>query len=124
MVNNTAIPKEHQNISDECHAGGNTNTSGLTHQKDGPFIWDEAQQGQILGMFFYGYVLTQLPGGRLAELFGGKWLFGGGILVTAVFTLLTPLAALQSLANPHSHPFLLYGVRIIEGLGEGVTFPA
>ena len=29
-------------------------------------------------MFFYGYVLTQLPGGRLAELFGAKWLFGGG----------------------------------------------
>ena len=47
-----------------------------------------------------------------------------GILITAVFTLLTPLAAIQSLANPHSHPFLLYGVRIIEGLGEGVTFPA
>ena len=29
-------------------------------------------------MFFYGYVLTQVPGGRLAELFGAKWLFGGG----------------------------------------------
>ena len=87
-------------------------------------------------MFFYGYVLTQVPGGRLAELFGGKWLFGIGknkshmvvllvcfnaiiigILVTAVFTLLTPLAAKHSL-------YLLYAVRIIEGLGEGVTFPA
>ena len=39
------------------------------------------------------------------------------ILVTAVFTLLTPLAAKHSL-------YLLYAVRIIEGLGEGVTFPA
>ena len=29
-------------------------------------------------MFFYGYVLTQLPGGRLAEIVGGKWLFGVG----------------------------------------------
>jgi hypothetical protein len=28
-------------------------------------------QGRILGSFFYGYVLTQVPGGRLAELFGG-----------------------------------------------------
>ena len=27
-------------------------------------------QGVILGMFFYGYVLTQLPGGRLAEIIG------------------------------------------------------
>ena len=31
-------------------------------------------------MFFYGYVLTQVPGGRLAEKVGGKWLFGGGVL--------------------------------------------
>ena len=66
-------------------------------QQDGPYVWDEAQQvlglvmmmmmmlnddvndqGVILGMFFYGYVLTQLPGGRLAEIVGGKWLFGVG----------------------------------------------
>ena len=74
MVNNTAI---HQNSS----------------SPDGPFVWDEAEQGIILGMFFYGYVLTQLPGGRLAELFGGKWLYGLGVLITSVLTLLTPLAA-------------------------------
>ena len=40
-----------------------------------------------------------------------------GVLVTAVFTLVTPVAAHTSLT-------LLYVVRVIEGLGEGVTFPA
>ena len=40
------------------------------------------------------------------------------MLVTAVFTLLTPLAANQKSI------YFLYAVRIIEGLGEGVTFPA
>ena len=40
-----------------------------------------------------------------------------GILITAVFTLLTPLAA-------HTSVGLLTTVRIIEGLGEGVTYPA
>ena len=53
----------------------------------------------------------------MAEIVGGKWLMGVGVLVTAVFTLLTPLAALTNI-------YLLYTVRIIEGLGEGVTFPA
>ena len=38
----------------------------------GQFQWDEAQQGIILGMFFYGYVLTQVPGGRLAEVIGNR----------------------------------------------------
>jgi len=116
MVNNTAIPKEHTAESDSCPNLATNQTNKDQDTSDGPFDWDEKKQGTILGMFFYGYVLTQLPGGRLAELFGGKWLFGIGILVTAVFTLLTPLAANHSLG-------FLYAVRIIEGLGEGVTFP-
>ena len=62
------------------------------------------------------YVITQLPGGRLAEKYGGKRLYGGGVLITSIFTLLTPLAATISLP-------LFVIVRVIEGFGEGVTFP-
>ena len=98
MVNNTAL-------------NYNKNYTEI-NPKDGPFLWDESQQGIILGMFFYGYVLTQVPGGRMAEIVGGKWLMGVGVLITAVFTLLTPLAAVANI-------YLLYTVRIIEGLGEG-----
>ena len=43
------------------------NSTDSTNTNTGHFQWDEAQQGIILGMFFYGYVLTQVPGGRLAE---------------------------------------------------------
>ena len=101
MVNNTAL-NENKNYTELNPAD----------TKDGPFPWDESQQGIILGMFFYGYVLTQIPGGRMAEIVGGKWLMGVGVLITAVFTLLTPPAAL-------TNDYLLYTVRIIEGLGEG-----
>ncbi len=86
-------------------------------QKEGEFVWDEATQGLVLGSFFYGYVLTQVPGGRLAEMFGGKLIYGFGVFITALFTLLTPIAAYYSL------PALVL-VRILEGMGEGVTFPA
>merc|ERR1719282_1228425 len=53
----------------------------------------------------------------VGEKYGGKMLYGVGVLITAVFTLLTPLAANTSI-------YALVFVRIIEGLGEGVTFPA
>ncbi|XP_013788638.2 putative inorganic phosphate cotransporter [Limulus polyphemus] len=53
----------------------------------------------------------------MAEKIGGKWLFGLGVLCTAVLTLLTPLAARLSVGS-------FIAVRILEGLGEGVTFPA
>ena len=53
-------------------------------------------------------LFTKYPGGRLAELYGGKWVLGLGILVTAVFTLLTPIAANTNFG-------LLIAVRVIEG---------
>ena len=30
------------------------------------FDWDSKTQGLILASFFYGYILTQIPGGYLA----------------------------------------------------------
>ncbi|XP_017116101.1 putative inorganic phosphate cotransporter [Drosophila elegans] len=120
MVNQTAIPHSNSSVidADTCplpepnHNGSNPNP-----QREGEFVWDEATQGLVLGSFFYGYVLTQVPGGRMAELYGGKKIYGYGVLVTAIFTLLTPLAAHWDLP-------LLVLVRILEGMGEGVTYPA
>ncbi|KAK3802944.1 hypothetical protein RRG08_051700 [Elysia crispata] len=88
-----------------------------TSSKAGEFHWDEATQGNILGAFFYGYMVSQIPGGWLATRYGGKRVFGLGVLCTSVLTLLTPLAARTSL-------YLLIALRVVEGIGEGVTFPA
>ncbi|XP_064268493.1 sialin isoform X2 [Passer domesticus] len=81
------------------------------------YSWDAETQGWILGSFFYGYIITQIPGGYLASRIGGKLLLGFGIFGTSVFTLLTPLAANLGVGY-------LIAVRALEGLGEGVTFPA
>ncbi|XP_065843595.1 sialin-like [Oscarella lobularis] len=81
------------------------------------FDWDPTTSGIILGSFFYGYIVTQIPGGMLSAKYGAKWVFGLGCLCTTVLTLLTPIAAYQS-------TWLLIVVRILEGLGEGVTYPA
>merc|ERR1719367_1786483 len=114
MVNNTAIATNSSIIDNStCPVAANS-TEGPP--PDGPFAWGAKEQGWILGAFFFGYVVTQLPGGRLAEKYGGKRLYGGGILITSIFTLLTPLAATISLP-------LFVIVRVIEGFGEGVTFP-
>nr|XP_004660547.2 sialin isoform X2 [Jaculus jaculus] len=81
------------------------------------YQWDAETQGWILGSFFYGYIITQIPGGYIANKVGGKLLLGFGVLGTAIFTLFTPIAAdLGAIA--------LIVLRAVEGLGEGVTFPA
>lgn len=77
----------------------------------GEFDWDHKTQGVILGSFFYGYIVTQLPGGLLAEKYGGTKLLGLGMLSTSVLTILTPFAA-----RWHLGAFI--AVRVLEGLGE------
>ncbi|KAH9504502.1 hypothetical protein Btru_062944 [Bulinus truncatus] len=92
--------------------------NGSVDQVIGPeYNWTAQMRGQILASFFYGYIVTQLPGGFLSHRYGGKYVFGIGIFITALFTLVTPLVASWS-------PYLLIGCRVIEGLCEGVAYPA
>lgn len=57
------------------------------------YAWDEYQVNLILGSFFWGYICTELPGGRLAEIIGARRVFGYSMLAASLVTLLTPLAA-------------------------------
>lgn len=116
MVNST-YQNSHSDGSNSNSVSCPQNVVANSTREDGEFKWDESTQGLILGSFFYGYIVTQLPGGYLAGKFGSKWLFGGGVLCTSVLTLLTPIAA-------RANYKLLIALRIIEGFGEGVTFPA
>lgn len=68
-------------------------------------------QGYVLNAFFYGYIVTQIPGGWLSELLNPAWLFGGGIGITALLTLCTAVVARVSLPA-----FLV--LRALEGLAE------
>ena len=53
---------------------------------DGEFIWDSVVQSQIIGSFYYGYIVTQIPGGRLSELFGAKKVLAISMGGTAILT--------------------------------------
>lgn len=64
-----------------------------------------------MSAFFYGYIITQVPGGWLANRYGGKKVLGYGIFITALFTGLTPIAA-------RTHVVFLIAVRILAGFGE------
>ncbi|CAB0004837.1 unnamed protein product [Nesidiocoris tenuis] len=100
-----------------CDFGVNGKISNFPRSNNNEFDWDEQTQGYILSAFYWGYVITHLPGGLLAQRFGGKQTLGLGILSTALLTLATPFAA-RAGAN------WMIAVRLLEGLGEGTTFPA
>ncbi|KAJ8680612.1 hypothetical protein QAD02_016399 [Eretmocerus hayati] len=83
----------------------------------GTFRWDEYTQGIILSSFYWGYVLTHVPGGLLAEKFGAKHVIGLGILFTAILALITPSATYWGGAKA------LILMRILMGLSEGDIQP-
>lgn len=93
------------------------NAEGKTVEKPPEFNWSSETQGVVLSSFFYGYMLTQLPGGYLSLKFGGKNLFGFGVMTTSIFTLFIPVATRANVA-------LLIALRILTGLCEGFVYPA
>ncbi|XP_063598721.1 putative inorganic phosphate cotransporter isoform X1 [Penaeus indicus] len=100
---------------DVCPLWNDTDSGGKI--TEGEFDWGEKTQGLVLGAFYYGYTLTNLLGGRAAEHFGGRLVFGLGATTSSFISLLSPLCARASTG-------LFIASRILMGLSQGVTMPA
>ena len=81
------------------------------------FGLNEKQKGWVLSSVYLGYVISMSIGGILADKYGGKIVLGWGLLLWSIFTMLTPFFA-------HHGFFFLILIRVLMGLGEGITFPA
>lgn len=81
------------------------------------FDWTEKDKQLILGSFFWGYLMTELPGGRLAEVIGGHRVFGHSMLWSSVVTLLIPAFANMGVTA-------MVVSRVILGFLLGASWPA
>lgn len=106
------------NNNSHLNSTNHTNTSQYVSQTDETrFNWSSDQYNAILGSFFWGYVLTELPGGRMAEKIGARKIFGGGMLMASILTVLTPAAA-------YLHYYVILILRAVLGFFLGATWPA
>jgi sugar phosphate permease len=71
--------------------------------------------GALLSAFFWGYLVTQIPGGWLASRIGPSRVIAVAMSLTGLTACLTGLV--------HSLPALLT-VRVVMGLAEGVIWPS
>lgn len=76
------------------------------------YKWDATIKGNLLASFFWGYVITQIPAGQLAQRFGPKILLTGSLFFCSLFTILMPVAAEVGDWG------LLCGTRVIQGLSQ------
>ena len=101
-------------------------------------MWGSVITGDVVGMFFAGYMVFQMPGGRMGEVFGGKKvdicavknfmiiLYSSKVMSLAMggvagLTLLIPSAA--KLGGHTGYPYYLVIVRVLMGLCEAASFP-
>ncbi|TRY59805.1 hypothetical protein DNTS_035234 [Danionella cerebrum] len=81
------------------------------------FTWDPETVGMIHGSFFWGYIVTQIPGGFICQRFAANRVFGFAIVATSTLNMLIPSAA-------RVHYGCVIMVRVCQGLVEGVSYPA
>jgi ACS family sodium-dependent inorganic phosphate cotransporter len=124
MVNQSALKEAHHEVHGPnlSHVGQVCHSEHIdqTHKnsaEDGTLMWTQPQQGLVLGSYFWGYFCTQVPAGRVAEMYGGKWIFFAAIVINIICTLLGPVCATAG------YGYLVF-MRVLMGLGGGLTFPA
>ncbi|XP_017356050.1 vesicular glutamate transporter 1 [Cebus imitator] len=94
-----------------------THRGGHVVVQKAQFSWDPETVGLIHGSFFWGYIVTQIPGGFICQKFAANRVFGFAIVATSTLNMLIPSAA-------RVHYGCVIFVRILQGLVEGVTYPA
>jgi len=81
------------------------------------FTWTPETIGFVDASFFWGYIVTQIPGGFLAAKVSPTKLFGAAIACSSCLNMLIPTATEIS-------PVCVICVRVLQGLVEGVTYPS
>jgi MFS family permease len=76
---------------------------------------NSGQAGEVAGIFFWGYLLLQIPGGYIAERWSAKWLISIMLVAWGLCAIGCGLAQ-----NWHQ----LAAMRLMLGVAEGSVYPA
>ncbi|XP_038054615.1 vesicular glutamate transporter 2.1-like isoform X2 [Patiria miniata] len=98
----------------------NNNTVTINGEKEihfREFDWSPRIVGLMHSSFFWGYIVTQVPGGYLASRVPANRIFCTAIFMSSILNLFIPLAC-------HVHYSMVIVIRVLQGLIEGVEYPA
>ena len=101
-------------ITDES---GKVTSAAKTITYGPKYKWSQDDKAYLLGAFFYTYVIFQIPGARLAERVGAKWILAAASLGSALLSFGAPWAA-----SMHVH--LLSVIRLLMGVFQAALYPA
>lgn len=80
--------------------------------KGGVIEWTNHQQNLVLGAFYPGYFMGHLPAGILSDVYGGRYVFAIGMMISTALTLITPIVVVNT---PY---YITIVLRNMMGLGQ------
>ncbi|KAF6032628.1 SLC17A9 [Bugula neritina] len=88
------------------------------------FGWDKRQQGLVMACFLWGYPITQILGGYMADRFGAeRVILCAGVCWTTI-TLFTPVFPYLSDGSQKSSLSLVIFSRMSQGVLQGMHYPS
>lgn len=84
------------------------------------FGWDHNVLGKVMGSFSYGYMMSQIAGGFLADRFGGGLVLAYCGVIWSALTLLTP--TIVRLSNSPAGAMII--IRMMLGVSQGLHYPS
>uniref|UniRef100_A0AC35U0F3 MFS domain-containing protein n=1 Tax=Rhabditophanes sp. KR3021 TaxID=114890 RepID=A0AC35U0F3_9BILA len=83
----------------------------------GQFEWTGSQQSYIFTAFYFGGLISVIPGAYLCTKYGSKKVVFWGAILNVLGTFLTPSTAI------YFGPYAVIGIRVMMGLGQGILVP-
>uniref|UniRef100_A0A1I8HJL0 MFS domain-containing protein n=1 Tax=Macrostomum lignano TaxID=282301 RepID=A0A1I8HJL0_9PLAT len=91
--------------------------ANVTRNVESDLQWSPSVVGAVESSFFWGYLVTQIPGGIIANKLPATKIFGLAIFTSSFLNLFLPTAC-------HVSFVLVIFIRVLQGLVEGCTYPA
>ncbi|EDV38028.1 uncharacterized protein Dana_GF13752 [Drosophila ananassae] len=110
-------PRTDNSTNSSTESGQDDSAKGLFDAEE-YYKFTESQSSYMLSSFFFGYIVTQVPGGYIAQRYGAKILLMWGLGIAAVMTMISPLSLKLG------GWFALCCVRFAMGLSQGAVHPA
>lgn len=107
----TTLPLREPRTETKFARVSTTTAAARDKQAEPEFDWTPETVGVVDSSFFWGYIVTQIPGGFLAARFPANRVFGSAIATSALLNMLLPIAAKAG----YQYVMLL---RILQGLVE------
>ncbi len=94
----------------KSHVSSNATSNVTLDPNQLKFKWSVAMESAVDSSFFWGYLVTQIPGGFLASVFPANRIFGTAIACSAFLNMFLPGA--------FEFPGIIICIRVLQGLVE------